>query len=126
MGVGEQNSRYEVLFASERTLLAWVRTGIAMMALGFVVSRFGLFLERLAADAAGGPIERHAAWSAVLGVAFIASGSLAIASAVVRHRRFIKAMPTAAAELHWGSHASFMAVLIGLLGLILSAYLVMI
>jgi putative membrane protein len=34
-----------VFFASERTLLAWVRTGIAIVGLGFVVSRFGLFLR---------------------------------------------------------------------------------
>ena len=33
-----------VYFAAERTLLAWVRTGIAIMAMGFVSSRFGLFL----------------------------------------------------------------------------------
>lgn len=32
-----------VFFASERTLLAWLRTGVALIGLGFVVSRFGLF-----------------------------------------------------------------------------------
>jgi len=34
--------------AAERTFLAWIRTGIAFMGFGFVVARFGLFLERLA------------------------------------------------------------------------------
>src|ERR1700736_539292 len=34
-----------VLFAAERTLLAWQRTAIALMGLGFVVERFGLFLQ---------------------------------------------------------------------------------
>jgi len=33
--------------AAERTFLAWIRTGIALMAFGFVVARFGLFLQRL-------------------------------------------------------------------------------
>jgi putative membrane protein len=33
--------------ANERTFLAWLRTSIALMALGFVVSRFGLFLREL-------------------------------------------------------------------------------
>lgn len=33
--------------AAERTLLAWIRTGLAMMGFGFVVARFGLFLEKL-------------------------------------------------------------------------------
>lgn len=34
--------------ANERTLLAWVRTCIAIMALGFVVARFGLLIRELA------------------------------------------------------------------------------
>src|SRR5579875_1372099 len=33
--------------AAERTLLAWIRTGLALMGFGFVVARFGLFLQRL-------------------------------------------------------------------------------
>jgi putative membrane protein len=37
-----------VRFAGERTLLAWIRTGLALMGFGFVVARFGLFLRELA------------------------------------------------------------------------------
>jgi uncharacterized protein (DUF302 family)/uncharacterized membrane protein YidH (DUF202 family) len=33
--------------AAERTFLAWIRTGVALMGLGFVVARFGLFLQML-------------------------------------------------------------------------------
>ena len=33
--------------AAERTFLAWIRTGLALMGLGFVVARFGLFLQTL-------------------------------------------------------------------------------
>jgi len=33
-----------VLFAAERTLLAWQRSAIALMGFGFVIERFGLFL----------------------------------------------------------------------------------
>ncbi|WP_437223526.1 YidH family protein [Planctomicrobium sp. SH661] len=37
--------------AAERTLLAWIRTGLALMGFGFVIARFGLFLrELIAAD----------------------------------------------------------------------------
>jgi len=35
-----------VRLAGERTLLAWIRTGLALMGFGFVVARFGLFLGR--------------------------------------------------------------------------------
>ena len=38
-----------VVFAAERTLLAWIRTGLSLMGFGFVVARFGLFLRELAA-----------------------------------------------------------------------------
>jgi putative membrane protein len=37
-----------VLFAAERTLLAWQRSAIALMGFGFVVERFGLFLQMAA------------------------------------------------------------------------------
>ena len=37
--------------AAERTLLAWIRTGLALMGFGFVVARFGLFLQQLQAVA---------------------------------------------------------------------------
>ena len=36
-----------VYFAAERTLLAWIRTGLALMGLGFAIARFGLFLREM-------------------------------------------------------------------------------
>ena len=36
--------------AAERTFLAWIRTGLALMGFGFVVARFGIFLRELAAS----------------------------------------------------------------------------
>jgi putative membrane protein len=37
--------------ANERTFLAWVRTAIAMIAFGFVIEKFNLFLLALTAEA---------------------------------------------------------------------------
>ena len=37
--------------AAERTFLAWIRTGLALMGFGFVVARFGLFLREIAVTA---------------------------------------------------------------------------
>ncbi len=39
--------------ANERTFLAWVRTGIAVIAFGFLIEKFNLFLETIARVAAG-------------------------------------------------------------------------
>jgi putative membrane protein len=39
--------------ANERTFLAWVRTGIAVIAFGFVIEKFNLFLTTIAAAALG-------------------------------------------------------------------------
>lgn len=36
-----------VYFAAEPTFLAWIRTGLALMGVGFAVARFGLFLRGL-------------------------------------------------------------------------------
>jgi putative membrane protein len=44
-----------VLFAAERTLLAWQRSAIALMGFGFVVERFGLFLQMIAHQPSMGP-----------------------------------------------------------------------
>jgi putative membrane protein len=43
--------------ANERTFLAWVRTGIAVIAFGFVVEKFNLFV--LAMASAGSPDAGH-------------------------------------------------------------------
>ena len=76
-----------VLQANERTLLAWVRTGVALMAFGFVVARAGAWLRYLAPERAGGG--GHFAW---VGVAFVALGTLATAVSSVQHMRVRRAI----------------------------------
>jgi putative membrane protein len=44
--------------ANERTFLAWVRTGIAIIAFGFVIEKFNLFLLTMASAAFGGELHR--------------------------------------------------------------------
>ena len=44
-----ESTRAREHLANERTLLAWIRTAIALMGLGFVVARFGLFLREISA-----------------------------------------------------------------------------
>jgi putative membrane protein len=55
-----------VLFAAERTLLAWQRSAIALMGFGFVVERFGLFLQLVAHQPESGAQRSFSLGSGVL------------------------------------------------------------
>lgn len=44
-----------VYMANERTILAWIRTGVALMGFGFVVARFGDFLREISAQTSSPP-----------------------------------------------------------------------
>jgi putative membrane protein len=52
--------------ANERTFLAWVRTGIAVIAFGFVVEKFNLFLLTMASAGLGSDVH-HSQLSALSG-----------------------------------------------------------
>jgi putative membrane protein len=82
----EQDPR--VYFAAERTFLAWIRTGLALMGIGFAVSRFGLFLREIGASESH--ISVHATglsrWS---GVALVGLGVIVNISSVVRHFQLV-------------------------------------
>ncbi|HEY4860859.1 MAG TPA: DUF202 domain-containing protein, partial [Xanthobacteraceae bacterium] len=71
--------------ANERTFLAWVRTAIAMMAFGFLIERFDLFLHAIAPSSAGRNLsavgERFANTA---GLAFIILGAVMIMIAAAR------------------------------------------
>ena len=79
-----------VYFAGERTMLAWLRTGITVMAFGFVVARFGLILRLLQAQ--GGP-QLDPGMSPYLGVTLVGLGVVAIAGGAIQYRRFHRTVP---------------------------------
>jgi putative membrane protein len=78
-----------VRLAAERTLLAWIRTGLAMMGFGFVVARFGLFLCELAAASktAPPPSKGLSLW---IGIALILLGVAVNVLATIEHRWFLR------------------------------------
>ena len=77
-----------VFFAAERTLLAWIRTGLSLMAFGFVVARFGLFLRELT-TLSGGPIAATGT-SPWFGASLVAFGAAVIIGAMLVHIRTIR------------------------------------
>jgi putative membrane protein len=113
-----------VFFAAERTLLAWLRTGLTIIALGFVVARFGLFLQLLSAQAHPGADQAHAGPSTALGVLFVVVGAIAILIATVQHRRFVSTLPQPDLPAKYNREfAVALSAFIGVLGLLLAAYL---
>jgi uncharacterized protein (DUF302 family)/uncharacterized membrane protein YidH (DUF202 family) len=70
---GNPHAALSDYLAAERTVLAWIRTGLALMGFGFVVARFGLFLQELPA-AQNGPSAQAYGLSLWLGTALIAVG----------------------------------------------------
>ncbi len=82
-----------VEMAAERTLLAWVRTGLALMGFGFVVARFGLFLRELAAVGDfKAPPSRNG--SLIIGVGLVGMGVWIILVAANRFRKYTTALAT--------------------------------
>lgn len=112
-----------IFFAAERTLLAWVRTGIAIMALGFVVAKFGLFIRLLAHQGQTFVHDQQAA-SSILGIGFIVLGAIAIIAAAIQQYRFVATI--AHQDLPSGYSKNFtvcLTLLIAALGMGLAFYL---
>ena len=114
-----------VFFAAERTLLAWVRSGLTMMAFGFVVARFGLFLDLLSASNQSAGATHHANWiSSTLGIALVFLGAAVILGALYNHRLYVRTLPSEdIPQLVMPWLTSFLSVALACIGILLAAYL---
>ncbi|MFO0956397.1 MAG: DUF202 domain-containing protein [Isosphaeraceae bacterium] len=109
-----------VYFAAERTLLAWVRTGLTVMGLGFVVARFGLFLQVLRRDAT----PQSSIGSTLIGVGLVVLGSSAVAIAARQHVRFCRGMPAGSRPQPDPMATSVgLAIALAAVGLVLAGYM---
>lgn len=114
-----------VFFASERTLLAWVRSGLTVMGLGFVVARFGLFLRYLSRNGTPPDPSMHRHWiSAGVGIVLLCFGSALIVCALLNHRLYIRSLPPEdVPPMVVPGLSTALALVIASVGLILAAYL---
>lgn len=114
-----------VFFAAERTLLAWVRSGIAVMALGFVVAKFGLFLSLLSAsNSANSALHSSNSISKYFGVTLVIIGVVITLGAELNHHLYVKTLPPEdVPKLAISWLGNLLTVSIGLVGLLLASYL---
>lgn len=118
--------RYSDHAANERTFLAWVRTAIAIMAFGFLVQKFDLFL-RIASRSldvrslsAGNQIVGN-----IAGLLLIGLGGVVMACAAIRFRRTTRDIDAKEVRPGQGERLDITLVsLLLLLGAILFVYLV--
>ena len=80
-----------VLFAAERTLLAWQRSSLALMGFGFVIERFSLFLAVLRHESEGAG---HHLFSLIVGVLFILLGACVGVTSSLSYRLFVRTLPS--------------------------------
>ncbi|MBI2825122.1 MAG: DUF202 domain-containing protein [Planctomycetia bacterium] len=112
--------------AGEQTLLAWVRTGVALMGLGFVVARFGLFLREIAVaeHLLQAPRSGFSLW---IGTGLILLGVVVSMMAAWEHALLLRRMDEGAAyRPPRRSLAIIVAVVLALIGIAMAGYMLFI
>jgi putative membrane protein len=110
-----------VLFAAERTALAWNRTSLSLMGFGFVIERFGLFLHFVAGQQPG-PLQRGGSFW--IGMLFIVLGTAAAVGSAVLYVRIVDQLNSDELPARYPVHAATAAnVALALSGLLLLGYL---
>jgi putative membrane protein len=97
-----------VYFAAERTMLAWIRTGLAMMGFGFVVARMP--------GSGGGSL-----WA---GTALVMMGVIVNIYAAIAHRKFAERFNRAEPEPHDSRFGEIVASVLAAVGFAMAVYLI--
>lgn len=76
-----------VHMANERTFLAWIRTSIGIMAFGFVVERFSIFVKQVSYFLGKEVSLPSRGYSAALGISLVALGALMGVLSFIRYKK---------------------------------------
>jgi putative membrane protein len=111
--------------AEERTFLAWIRTGLTLMGFGFVVARFGLFLQVMEISRSGSAVQSHG-FSPWIGTVFIAVGVAVNLLSIRRHLRLVKELNQGQFTARGPSRQAVMlARFLALVGVAMAIYLIL-
>jgi len=112
-----------VYFAAERTFLAWIRTGLGLMGVGFAVSRFGLFLRDFS-NTQHAPAQTSTTHSVITGAALVALGVIINIASVINHLSTIKKLAAGTWQPGQPSRTAIaLAIILALLGTGMAIYL---
>jgi|ERR1022692_1664198 putative membrane protein len=87
MGDNQINSNTNEHLANERTFLAWVRTSIGIMAFGFVVVKFSLFVKQIGIVLGKQIILQQHGFSNIIGIVLVAAGSSSLILSFIQYKR---------------------------------------
>jgi len=120
--IKKQNNARDHL-ANERTFLAWIRTSIGIMAFGFVVVKFSLFVKQISFILWKENIIPSKGYSGIMGVVLVAVGTIIAVFSYIRYKRTEKQLIEG-----YYKHSSFLITLltsfIFLVSVILIVYLI--
>lgn len=109
-----------IVQANERTLLAWIRTGLGVMAFGFVVARLGVWLRAVQ------PENVRGGKSVFFGVAIVLLSAVSLVASALRSKRNHEAILRNEPISHGLPAALLLALGLAGLGVALAVYLVLI
>jgi putative membrane protein len=108
-----------MLQANERTLLAWLRTGISLITFGFVIARLGMAANL----PGGGPVQLRVA--ILVGGAFVILGAAADALGIARYVRLHRSLLQNAAPRTGAGAVVVLALAVAVLGSLLSVFVLL-
>jgi len=112
-----------VLFAAERTLLAWQRSAIALMGFGFVVERFGLFLQLVAHQSLAGG---QRSFSLAVGVLLLGLGAVVALVSARQFRQVARDLdPSVVPPGYWTQTGVVLNVIIAVIALAFAVHFLM-
>ena len=109
-----------VFFAAERTLLAWNRTSLSLMAFGFVIERFGLFVSLLMPQHST-PLQRGISfWT---GLVFVLLGVFVALFSTLQFRKVLRTLkPVEIPQGYRTSPGVITNLVVAALGIVLTVY----